>query len=229
MRWLACGIILSVILAGCKNEDKPSGTGSGIESYFFDYVIRGEQGGLVTVKLQFHDRGAPGGAVSIAPPGGVLLDGHPVPGDSTAMSGVYYDTSFYSDEFHGTHAIEIKDASGKVYREEINYQPLALADSFPAVVKRSEWVIRLQNLPPENARMRVVLSDTSFTSSWINQRVPIENGSIRITEAMWSRLKSGPIFMELHLESVRRLKERTRAGGRISQTYSLKRELILED
>lgn len=229
MRWLACGIILSVILAGCKNEDKPAAGGPGIESYYFDYVVRGEEGGLVTVKLQFRHKGATGDAVAITHPQGVLLDGHPVPGDSTAMSGVYYDTSFYSDEFHGPHTIEIKDAAGKVYREQFDYLPLAMADSFPAIVKREEWVITLQNELPENSRMRVVLSDTSFTSSWINQRIPIENGSIRITEAMWARLKSGPVFMELHLETARRLKERTRAGGRISQTYSLKRELILED
>ena len=229
MRLLITAIFLSVILAGCNNEDKsPEGMPS-MESVYFDYVIKGEEGGLATVKLQFRSRGATGGAMRINHPGGVLLDGQPLPGDSSGMSGVYYDSSCATSDFKGYHMIEVKSAEGKGYREKFDFIPFELADSIPATVKRSEWVVPLKNLPPGTRRMRIVLTDTSFHSSWINQQIPVEDGSFRVTEAMWSRLKSGPVGMELHLESNRKLGNATKAGGRMSITYSLKREFILED
>ncbi|MGZ5287154.1 MAG: hypothetical protein ACXWV0_08410 [Flavisolibacter sp.] len=229
MRWLIPGLFLSVILAGCKNEDKPSAGVLPVESIFFDYVIKGEEDGLVTVKLQYRNRGLSGDAINLGDSGSVLLDGHALPDDSSGMSGVYYDTSFLTDEFKGTHSINVKTSSGGSYQEKFEFIPFELADSIPERVKRSEWLLRLKGLPTESVRMRIILTDTSFLSSWINQQIPVENGEIRITEAMWSRLKSGPIGMELHLESARRIRDRTRAGGRLTITYSLKREFILVD
>ena len=71
--------------------------------------------------------------------------------------------------------------------------------------------------------------DTAFASKGFNDLVPVIDGKVNIDQSILKTIKNGPINFELYMEQEIPLKQTTKAGGKISITYGLKREFDLVD
>jgi hypothetical protein len=72
------------------------------------------------------------------------------------------------------------------------------------------------------------MTDTAFITNDVNQVVKVKDGELQVDQKMLDQLKNGPINLELYREQVIPVEDRTRAGGKITISYGLKRDLVLE-
>lgn len=222
-------LLFSAIVAGCNDDDVKSSEELQPERIYFDYKVTAEEGNdQVTFKFQYRKRRSDGEAVSLPDSARIELDGEILLPDSTKFSGVYYEITKRLADFKGTHQIVFSSADGRQYREDFEFIPFSLQKEIPAIIHRQDLVIQLKDFPDNDDEIRVVMTDTAFNTSWINQPVPVMNGEVHISKSMLARLKNGPIGLELHHEQKRPLKEKTGGGGRLVINYSLKRELELQ-
>ena len=221
---------LSVIVAGCSENETSQTVARDPENIYFDYVITGEETGeFVTCKFQYRMGGPEGDALELHDSIKVELDGERIQPDSSRFSGIYYEAVKPLNDFKGRHTIVFTSPNGKKYQEDFEFIPFSLETPLPPVINRKELVIRLKDFPSDRTPLRIVLTDTAFGTSWVNKHVAVTNGELKISTQMLARLKNGPIGLELHYETERKPRHTTRAGGRIVITYSLKRELELAD
>jgi hypothetical protein len=224
-------LFLAAIMPACNNEEETGSTRNvNPERIYFDYVITAEEGSeSVTCRLQYKLGGKNGPALLLDSPGRVEMDGRVLAPDSAKYTGAYYEIDTTLSAFTGRHTIVYTASDGRQYREEFEFRPFTLAAELPERVKREDLVIRLKNFPFRETPVRLVLTDTSFGTTWINETIGVVNGELVITRQMLEGLRSGPIGLEIYREEERRLRQRTRQGGRISITYGLKREFELLD
>jgi hypothetical protein len=214
-------------VTGCTNHDKVHKK-INYDDLYFDYNVTAEEGDEnVTCVFQYKN-GAEGKAVNIDP-AEVELDGQKIETDSAKLSGFYYEVQKPIDSFTGKHTIVFISSDGKGYKNEFEFSPFSLAEELPAKIKRELFTIQLKNFPATEKSVRLLLLDTAFTSAGFNDLVPVINGKIEIGELILSTIKKGPINLELYLEQEFPLKQTTKAGGKISITYGLKREFELVD
>jgi hypothetical protein len=133
------------------------------------------------------------------------------------------------DSFAGKHAVVFTNADDKEYKNEFEFSPFGLAKELPGKIHRKPFTIDLKNFPPTQKSVRLLLLDTVFASTGFNDLVPVVDGKIEINESILRTIKNGPINLELYLEQETPLKQTTKAGGRVSITYGLKREFELID
>lgn len=198
------------------------------EAVFFDYEIWAEEGREeVTVKIQYRVGGPNGTTLVLKEPGNVKLDGEELRLDSALFSGAYYEVQKPFASFAGKHTILFTDFNNNEYQEEFEFRPFYIHPDVPAVLTRGDLVFQLVGLEPAE-QIRVILTDTSFTSPDINDMDTVRNGKLVISAVRLSALMDGPIDLQFNREFERPVKNGTKEGGVISISYRLKREFELK-
>jgi hypothetical protein len=222
-------LAILVIVAGCRDKDKVVKNGIDPDWIYFDYNVTAEEGDEnVTCVFQYKNYDAEGKAISIEP-GKIVLDGQQIQSDSTKLSGSFYEVQRPIDSFSGKHTIVYTNQDDKEYKNEFEFSPFTLAEELPEKINRKPFVIQLKNFPATEKSVRLLMLDTAFASTGFNDLIPVVAGKIEINESILKTIKSGPINLELYMEQEMPLKQTTKAGGKISITYGLKREFELMD
>ena len=73
------------------------------------------------------------------------------------------------------------------------------------------------------------MTDTSFTSDGINRLDTVKNGQIIVTGKELENLVNGPVQLEFIKEFEKSIKRGTITRGRLSLSYSIKRNFLLQD
>jgi hypothetical protein len=154
------------------------------------------------------------------------LDGESIHGDSSKSTGAYYEVRKPLEAFTGDHTITFTSGSGKKISETFQFEPLRLLEDLPDSVHRGDLVIPLAGAG-DGDFIRVLLTDTSFTSWGIDRIDTIMNGRLVITGQQLGALVNGPVHMELIKELDKRVKNKVSRGGRVSVTFGLSREFYL--
>jgi hypothetical protein len=221
-------LIICIVFFSCKNKRDDVNAGDP-DAIFFDYKITGQEGDdNLTVMLQYKYGDEDGRAFAIKEPLSVLLDGEPIPGDSTKRTGPFYEINKPIASFAGKHSIVFTSPDNKEYKEEFEFKPLSLLSAVPENVQRDDLVFELDGLESEDY-VRVVLTDTSFIHDGINRVDTVLDGQLIISKTELESLANGPVQLEFIREYERPVKNGTEAGGRLQITYSLKREFVLKD
>ena len=216
-------------LTACiNNSDVERAENSDPESIYQDYQVWAEEGREdVTVRLQFRAGGEGGDAVPIESPGAVLLDNLPVAADSTRFTGIYYETLQPIDEFKGPHTITYVDKAKKQQRVEFSFVPFSLVNEMTEERRKVPFEIRLDNFPDDPTSIRLIMIDTSHLSADVNEEVIVEDGKIAITAEHLANLTKGPVLLEINRVVEKPLKGKSNKGGKLTITYSLKREFTM--
>jgi len=229
MKWAPLVFLAFGFLTSC-NEKKPANGMPPTGKTFLYYSLSGEEGmEEMTCKFEFREGSAEGHSITLLPPASLTVDGQPVTGDSTRFSGAYYEKDLPISEVGQPHEVVFTAADGKSYREQLRFQPYGLKEELPASVRRAPFTLEILNPPAEGSKLQLILVDTSFESTDVNEEVFIKNGSVAITDTMLTKLVNGPVVLELHLEETRKLQDAPRAGGRFTIFYAIKREFELQD
>jgi len=133
---------------------------------------------------------------------------------------------YFTGDFQCQIGAIFTDFNKKQYKESFSFQPILLKE-IPGVIKRKDLVLELDGLNSKEY-IRVLLTDTS-TSDGINRVDTVRNGLIMLTKEDLSGLVNGPLHLELIKEDERPLKNGTKKGGKLSISYGLQRDLILEN
>lgn len=212
-------------LASCSDEESTSKAEPGEWEIFFDYQVSGEEGrDDVTCLMRFHEGGADGDAILLAP-GAVEVDGQPVSPDSARITGVYYEVRRPLADFAGVHRVSFTDSEKRKVEQEFTFSPFTLKTDLPAQIGRRNLVLDLDGVE-KGTNIRLVLTDTSFESPDINKTVRFA-GPIRLDPLILNKLVSGPIILIINSEEERQVMNKAR--GRISISYVLQREFELVD
>ena len=199
------------------------------ESIYFDYKVWGdEESNEVIVKLQYRYSDAEGITIMPEHTGKVEFDGVVLEADSSRMNGFYYEAMFPLENFSGKHNIVFTDLNNKQYKEEFDFPIISLKTELPRVISRKELVFDIAGLD-SGEMVRLLLTDTSFYSRGIDKTDTIRNSRITITQMDLKNLKNSPVYMEIYKDEERPLKETTKAGGRLSLSFGLKRVFELKD
>jgi hypothetical protein len=216
-------------LFSCNSNEIGSSKDVNPGTIWFDYQISGEDStDDMTVMLQFRFAGANGTTLVLDNPSKVELDSEIIKADSSKMTGAFYEIMKPVKEFTGKHIITFTDINGKQYKEEFSFQPISLKTQIPAAIERGELLFELDGLNHEDY-VRVLLTDTAFTSEGINRVDTVRNGRILLSKKDLETVVNGPVQLELIKEDEKPVKSRTAEGGRISISYGLKRLFTLKD
>ncbi|MGZ3880446.1 MAG: hypothetical protein ACXVBF_03875 [Flavisolibacter sp.] len=222
--FLLLGIV--AVLAGCKNKDRAY-NGTKFDQVYFDYSVTAEEGDeSVTCVFQYKYGGEEGRAMNIEP-AKVQLDGRTVETDSAKLSGFFYEAQRPIDSFSGKHSVAFIASGGKEYRNDFEFTPFTIKVDLPEKVKSRPFTIQLNNFPPSEKQVRLLLLDTAFESTGFNDLVPVIDGKVNIDAQIIKSVKKGPVVLELYMEREIPLKQKTLVGGKISVTYGLKRQFEL--
>lgn len=222
MAWcMAC-----VILAGCGDEDaRPSVEG---ESIFIELAISGEENREdLSVLARVFLGGEGGRVIPLAEGDALLLDGQPLRRDSAGLSGVFYEPE-QPLMMPGKHTFSLSREGETVLQHSFTIQPLALSSELPTVHSREALSLELQGGKAPGGILRLSLTDTAFRTDDVNQLVEAPAGTITITPAMWGRLRSGPIALELSSEAEKRVQSGGSTAARVVISQTLRRELELK-
>jgi len=221
-------LLIAAIVAGCTSREK-SNKEINYDDLYFDYTISAEEGNEnVTCVFQFKKGGDEGKAINIEP-SKIELDGEHIETDSAKLSGFFYEVQQPLKSFVGKHAIVFRTADNRQYKNDFEFYDFSFSQKLPDKMKRKPFTIQLNNFPPNENAVRLLLLDTAFESSGFNDMVPVENGRINIDKNILSNIRKGPVVLELYLEQEKPLTQRTQTGGKISITYGLKKEFELTD
>ena len=230
MSRLTISILLfaSLLFAACNNNEIGSSKDVNPKAIWFDYQVWGEEGNNdMTVMLQFRFAGRNGTTLVLNEPSKVELDGELIKANSSKMTGAFYEIIKPVQEFTGKHTISFTDINKRQYKEEFNFHPITLVTQIPKEIQRDDLVFELNGLNPVDY-VRVLLNDTSYASEGINRVDTVKNGRVLISKQDLETVVNGPVHLELYKEDERRVKNGTSEGGRISISYGLKREFVLE-
>jgi hypothetical protein len=228
---IAVVVVLSGLLGllGCSSNEIGSAKDVNPEAIWFDYRVWGdEEGGNMTMKLQYRFAGPNGTTLLLEDPSKVEFDGVAIKADSSKWNGAYYEINEPIKEFAGRHTIVFTDINNKQYKEEFSFQPISLKTPVPAVVTRDDLFFELEGLAPRDY-VRIMITDTAAFSEGISRIDTVVNGRITITRAQLENLKSGPVHLEFSKEDEKRVKNGTKQGGKLYVSYELKREFELRD
>ncbi|MCC7400761.1 MAG: hypothetical protein IT214_04680 [Chitinophagaceae bacterium] len=218
-----------VLFLSCSSNEIGNNKDVDPQSVYFDYRISGEEGrDDVTVFLQYRFSGPDGTTLVLDKPAKVELDGKEIPVDSSRFSGAYYEVSVPVQNFTGKHTIIFTDLDKKEYKEEFDFQPITLKTVIPEIVRRNDLVLDIDGLAPVDY-VRVLLTDTAFSSSDINRVDTVRNGRITISKRDLQKVVNGPVYLELSKETDKPVKEATREGGHLSFSYGIKRDFTLQE
>jgi hypothetical protein len=215
--------------ASCSNEENGNRKDINPESIYFDYKIWGQEGyDNVIVKLQYRYGGENGESILLEKSSKVELDGEVLKADSAKMTGVYYEIQKPIVTFSGKHTITFTGSNNNKYKEVFDFQPISLTKPLPAVIKRKDLIFEFKGISTDDL-VRVLMTDTAFFSEEVNRVDSVKNGRLYILKEELTGLKNGPIYLEITKEYEREISKGTSEGGRLSISYGLKREFILEN
>ncbi len=219
--------LIFLFLFSCTSNEIGNTDDVNPNAVYFDYEIWAEEGrDNVTVKLQYRMGGPNGTTLLLNEPSKVELDGEEIMPDSAKFSGAYYEIHKPLHSFAGKHSIVFTDLNNNKYIEEFEFIPFEISPGLLPVLKREDLVFHLKGLEPEEI-IRVILTDTSFTSRDINDMDTVRDGKLIIAANRLSALKDGPIDLQFNREFEKPIKNGTKEGGLLSITYRLKREFEL--
>jgi hypothetical protein len=235
MRNILFLLLTPIFITACNNgkESDPNGIvllgDLDMEDIYLDYRLTANEGDdNLNIVLQFREYDEEGRTLLIGEDGRVLLDGRELQADSAEMSGAYYEIQVPIETFAGDHEITL-EGPGKSIIEKFHFQPMTLAEALPDTIRRQEgWTLHLEGTD-DGDPVRTLMVDTSFFSDEINRVDTVRNGVLRIRPADLEQLNPGPIQLELYRELEGPIQEETRAGGRFSRSFSLRRSFILAD
>lgn len=221
-------LFISIFLIySCTSNEIGNSEDVNPDAVFFSYEVWAEEGrDNVTVKLQYRMGGSNGTTLVLNDPSKVELDGEEIKLDSAKFSGAYYEVQKPLASFTGKHSIVFTDLNNNEFKEEFEFVPFDISPNVPKVLKRGDLVFNLKGLEPVEY-IRVILTDTSFTSRDINDIDTVRNGKLIISADRLSALKDGPIDLQFNREFERPIRKGTKEGGLLSITYRLKREFEL--
>jgi hypothetical protein len=224
-------VFFSLFSLSCRNNQEPVHS-SDIDpsAIYLDYQVRGEEDNeLATVLLQFRLGESYGGTLTLDPPSGIQFDGKTVMADSSSVTGTFYVVQLPAAQLAGTHTIIFTDANNRTYKEEFNFHPMTLVTQVPDTLHRSDLVFDFDGLEPLDA-IRVVIADTTYPGQETDQLYSTKNGQLTIKKQEIDSLANGPIQVLFIRELENPVKNSpSREGGRISFSYTIKREFLLAD
>ena len=198
---------------------------------YSDYRIWGdEEGGNVSVKLQFSLGGPDGPSILLKPPSGVEFDGEKPGSDSSRFNGAYYELLKRAEDFGGKHEIIFTDDSNRVYKIAFDFPIISFKNPVPAEINRKtgDLVLELNGLKAGD-RVRISLVDTTFPGKGLERLDTVKDERIVINQTELSYLKNGPINLSLTREEERWLTQPAPEGGHLYISYALRREFVLRD
>ena len=220
---------LSIFLVACINNNK-AGKQQGLRPGAFYYdcqVWAAESDSDVHIMFQYRNADVVDSLLSRKDSGYALFDGAPMDRDSSRYNGTIYEAIQPLAGFAGPHTITFLDGQKKEHQETFRFAPFALAQELPERQKKEPFTIRLKNFPPEAQTIRLVMTDTSFTSRDVNEEMQVENGEINITKKQLANLVAGPVTLEIYSEDERPLKQTATEDGRVLLLYNLRRQFDL--
>jgi len=222
-------LFLTTIFIGCSNSEIGDSDDVKAENIFYDYKIWGEEGNnTVTCLLQYRFGGKNGTTLILKEPSSVALDGVKIKGDSARLTGAYYEVLKPLDSFAGKHSLVFTDPDKNQHQENFEFIPFELFQEIPSNMEKKPFVVKLKNFPATETPLRLVMTDTAFSSNDVNDIVRVKNGQVEITQSILDQLSYGPVSFELYKEEERPIKNASKEGGIISITYGLKRQITLE-
>lgn len=226
MRKICCTILLLWLAASCLNTD--NGASRRMPAVYADYRIWGEEGKEeVTCLFRFFE-GSPDGETIVLRDGSIALDGYTLKADSAPETGAYYELFRPVSTFSGAHTITFRDEQGKTYREDFEYRPFFIRPALATMQRRGPISIGIEGVPA-GGKLRVIVTDTSFTTRDINELLPVLDGKITLSPVQLDRVASGPLNLHLYREEERPLRHPPSAGGMIAISYGLQRFFELSD
>jgi len=227
--FLAFTLVSSFFLFSCTSNEIGNSKDVNPDAIFFDYHIWAEEDREdVTVNLQYRMGGKNGTTLVLDEPSKVMFDDEELKVDSAKVTGAYYEVQKPMVSFAGKHTIIFTDLNKKEYKEEFEFIPFTLDPEVPATLNRGEIVFNFKGLDSVDY-LNVVLTDTSFTSSDINDMDTIRNGRLIISADRLAAVNNGPINLQFYKEVERQVKNGTKEGGRLMITYGLRKEFELKD
>src|SRR5262249_54570585 len=151
-----------------------------------------------------------------------------IAGDSARLTGEYYEVRKPLSSFKGAHEIAFTRFDKKEYKEAFNFSPFTLKTKIPAVVKRGDLAFDFEGLD-QHQFINVIAVDTSFMSKDINEIDTLKNGRLIIPVEKLKNLSNGPITIQFYADLERKVKNGTKAGGKIQVSYGMQREFELVD
>ncbi len=226
-------ILLCIVLIPhyrCLDKDKKERMDiSSQAAVYFDYKIWvDEESNAATGVLRFRKNGRAGSTILIENLGKVEFDGQIVHPDSSKMNGIYYEIRIPKENWEQKHSIVYTHPDQRQFKEEFTLPVISLITEIPAIVRRKDLLLKMEGIESGKV-VRVILTDTAFYSRDIDKTDTIRQGRITLSQPDLENLRNGPVYLEIFMEVERPLKETTRAGGRFSLTYGLKREFELKD
>lgn len=223
-------ILLLSFLAGWGCSDSPgphAGDKKGSQLYC-DYRVSGDdESGHVTVLMQFRAGGADGPGVLLEEPAAVYLDSYTLDADSSRNHGVYYEQRWLAHEFDGRHVIRYIDLAGDTLVEQFHFPVFGFRDSFPARIPVADLEIELTGLEGEDT-LHILMMDTSYKSRGVDRYIQLINNKIRIPAEDISRLRKGPVLLDIYRDVDRQLGSEPAGGGRLFLSWALRRRFVLE-
>ncbi|MBS1620168.1 MAG: hypothetical protein JST10_00720 [Bacteroidetes bacterium] len=229
MRSYCIIFFIGILFISCNSNEIGKSKDVDPQSVYFDYKVWGEEGREnVTVMLQYRFAGPNGTTLVLDEPAKVELDGKSIRVDSSRLTGAYYEVSVPVKDFVGRHTIVFTDLDQKQYKEEFEFRPISLKNNVPEKMKRGNWTFDLDGLDPLDY-VRILLTDTSFSSPDINRVDTIRNGRIQISKEDLKKVVNGPVYLSLSKEEEKPIKNSTREGGHFSLSFGIKRDFNLQD
>jgi hypothetical protein len=222
-------VFFLISAAACTSNEIGNSRDVNPDAVFFDYRINGQEGDEnVNCVLQYRFGGPNGTTLVMDDSSQVMLDGETLKVDSAKLSGAFYEVEKPVSSFAGNHVIQFTDRSGKTYKEAFAFLPFTFVNPLPENWKREDQVILLKGLEKTDY-IRVVATDTSFSSDDINRLDTVTDGKITITKEELKNLVNGPVNLQLIREIEHPVKQGTKEGGRIAINYEVKRQVELKD
>lgn len=227
-RHTVCLLLLCTFIA-CKERTSSADGDANPDRIYFDYAVSGEEErNEVTCLLQFRNGGPEGPTLIMEKPAKVELDGKEIEADSTAITGAYYEVQIPLENFIGQHTITVTDVNNKRYTETFRYTSFSLAEELPDAVQRGDVTLRLQGV--QNAdQLQLIITDTAYATDDVIATLPVQNGRVVINQQLWEAVSNGPVIVQITKQEERPVSNGTQAGGRLTLSYSLRREFELVD
>ena len=221
-------LLMLFFLLSCSGNDRKNGTIPDPDKFYLDYLINAEEGDdKLTVLLRFRDE-AEGDAFLLPAGMRVMLDNIPLEGDSSKRTGGFYETNLPIDSFQGKHKLVLMQQDQLIHEQTFEFFPLVLENEPGDSLSRQDLVLHLKGVKNEDF-IRVIATDTAFYSEGINRLDTVRGNQLLITQSDMETLVNGPVQLLLTREWEIPLERKGNENGRLSVSYSLRREFILKD
>jgi hypothetical protein len=209
-----------IFFIACNQEEKKPQKGS--SDLFLDYKVSAEEGrGNATIILQFR-KSEETNSVALEEGSQVSFDGQTLVADSARLSGFFYETQRPLTDFEGEHLIVYTDKMGQTYEVRFLFAPIQLK-SLPEILHKKDLILELEG-SKDNGNIQVTVTDTSFSTTDINEYYNSKGGQIVLEKEALKKLANGPIALELFFENLKPL-----PNGRLTLSYIIRRDLEIKD